>query len=192
MLTQSTTREEPAERSRCATGGSTTSKPFGTNLRAGVQGTGFATSYCYTCPRPTEFGHVGEAWDIVGWRVDVEFRPVSRVIHPKEHLSVLGPLLANERFSPLRVTGDGLQHVYLTSISEQFAQVLLGLAGVDSQQIAAVSQMNDLAPPLAERELIGQQECEHIEQRRVLQADIPQTTRKALVSARIGLSHRVG
>src|SRR4030095_12159649 len=40
--------------------------------------------------------------------------------------------------------------------------------------------------PLAERELIGQQEWEDIEQRRVLQADIPQTTRKALVSARIG------
>jgi putative restriction endonuclease len=25
-----------------------------------VQGAGFAISYCYTCPRPAEFGHIGE------------------------------------------------------------------------------------------------------------------------------------
>ena len=35
-----------------------------------LQGAGFALSYCYTCPRPAEFGHIGEAWDMVGWRVD--------------------------------------------------------------------------------------------------------------------------
>jgi len=153
---------------------------------SGVQGTGFATSYCYTCPRPTEFGHVGDAWDVVGWRVDVDFRPVSRVVHPKDHLSVLRPLLANEQYSPLRLTGDGLQHVYLTSIRQELAQVLLGLAGVESHQIAALSQLREAEPSLVERELVGQQEWEDIEQRRVLQADIPQTTRKALVSARVG------
>jgi predicted restriction endonuclease len=39
---------------------------------------------------------------------------------------------------------------------------------------------------LVERELTGQQEWEDIEQRRILATEIPETTRQALVRARIG------
>ena len=94
-----------------------------------VRGAGFAISYCYPCPRPAEFGHIGEAWDIVGWRVDVRFQRFVAAVRPKNHLSVLRPLLVREAYSPLRDTGDGLQHVYLTTISTDLAEVLLGLAG---------------------------------------------------------------
>jgi hypothetical protein len=31
-----------------------------------IRGAGFANSYCYTCPRPAEFGHIGDVWDVVG------------------------------------------------------------------------------------------------------------------------------
>jgi putative restriction endonuclease len=152
---------------------------------SGVRGVGFAISHRYTCPRPAEFGHIGEAWDVVGQRVDVAFRRVPRVVHPKEHLDVLRPLIVAERFSPLRETGDGLQHVYLTSISQRLAEVVLGLAGADVQQFAA-HQLDDADRPLVERELVGQQEWEDIEQRRIVDGDIANTTRKALISARVG------
>jgi hypothetical protein len=58
-----------------------------------VQGAGFAVSYCYICPRPAEFGHVGEAWDVIGWRVDVNFQRFARAVRPKANLSVIAPLL---------------------------------------------------------------------------------------------------
>ena len=37
-----------------------------------VQGFGMARIHCYTSPRPDEFGHIGQAWSKVGWRVDVD------------------------------------------------------------------------------------------------------------------------
>lgn len=152
---------------------------------AQIQGAGFATSYCYTCPRPAEFGHIGDAWDVVGWRVDVNFQRLPRLVRPKHHLSVLSPLLAREISAPLQLTGDGLQHIYLTTISQAFAQVVLGLAGADVSAFTGAA-LHDAPAPLVERELTGQQEWEDIVQRQILAAEIPETTRHALVRARIG------
>jgi hypothetical protein len=150
-----------------------------------IRGAGFASSYCYPCPRPAEFGHIGEAWDVVGWRVDVDFRPFSLAVRPKLHLGLLTPLLEHEPLAPLRKTGDGLQHIYLTSITPAFAEVILGLAGPEARVFAGTT-LNDAAKPLVERELTGQQEWEDIEQRHILDAEIPSTTRQALIRARIG------
>ena len=150
-----------------------------------IRGAGYATSYCYTCPRPAEFGHIGDAWDVVGWRVDVNFQAFDREVRPKQHLQLLNPILERESFSPLRLTGDGLQHIYLTSISQSFAKVIFGLAGVDANLYAGAA-LNDATTPPVERELAGQQEWEDIEQRRIVEAEIPSTTRRALICARIG------
>src|SRR5436190_2121201 len=38
-----------------------------------IQGFGMARTHCYTSPRPDEFGHIGQVWNEVGWRVDVIF-----------------------------------------------------------------------------------------------------------------------
>jgi putative restriction endonuclease len=150
-----------------------------------VQGAGVATSFCYTCPRPTEFGHIGEAWDVVGWRVDVNFHRLPQLVQPNRHLPVLSPLLVRETFAPLQLTGAGRQHIYLTTISQTLAQVILGLAGAAAHAFDT-SVMHDAPAPLVERELIGQQEWEDIEQRHILDAEIPSTTRQSLISARIG------
>lgn len=150
-----------------------------------VRGAGFAVSYCYTCPRPTEFGHIGEAWDIVGWRVDVRFQGFSDAVRPKNHLAILEPLLAREEYSPLRTTGDGLQHVYLTSVSTTLAETLLGLAGQDAAVFRS-DVLHDAPRGMVETQLSGIQEWEDIEQRRISEADIPTTTRTALIKARVG------
>jgi putative restriction endonuclease len=96
----------------------------------------------------------------------------------------LAALLEQESFSPLRLTGDGLQHVYLTSISDALAQVVIGLAGESAAFSAAAFQGSSSI--WVERELSGQLEWEDIEQRHVLEGDIPVTTRRALVQARVG------
>lgn len=149
-----------------------------------VQGAGFASSYCYRCPRPSEFGHIGEAWDAIGWRVDVSFQAFAHRVRPKDHLPILVPLLGQERFAPLRATGDGLQHIYLTSISEALAQVIIGLAGEAAAFNSAA--FHDSPATVVERELSGQLEWEEVEQRHILEGDIPATTRRALVQARVG------
>ena len=41
---------------------------------ASVQGYGLAQTHCYSCPRPDDFGRIGETWDKSGWRVDVGFK----------------------------------------------------------------------------------------------------------------------
>lgn len=152
---------------------------------AAIQGAGFAVSYCYTCPRPAEFGHIGEAWDIVGWRVDVQFQRLGSPVRPKQHLTALRSLLAQEEYSPLRLTGDGLQHVYLTEISTALAQALLGLAGTTAQ-IFRDPVLHDSPTFNVERQLVGQQEWEDVEQRRIAAQGLPSTTREALICARVG------
>ena len=150
-----------------------------------LQGAGIASSYCYTCPRPSEFGHIGEVWDVVGWRVDVHFHPFSPPLRPKQHLPLLAPLLEREPHAPLQRSGNGLQHIYLTSVSESFAQILLGLAGPEAAVFRS-SALRSVPPGDVERELVGQQEWEDIEQRRITSTELPSTTREALISARVG------
>jgi putative restriction endonuclease len=94
-------------------------------------------------------------------------------------------MLAHEAHAPLRLSGDGLQHIYLTSISQTLAEVLIGLAGSDAQVfLGAFLRDRDEAP--VERQLTGQQEWEDLEQRRIIESDFDATTRTALIKARIG------
>jgi putative restriction endonuclease len=93
-------------------------------------------------------------------------------------------LLEREKSAPLRPTGDGHQHVYLTSISDALAELVIGLAGETAAFRPAVFE--ESSSILVERELSGQLEWEEIEQRHILEADVPTTTRRALVQARVG------
>jgi len=149
-----------------------------------VKCAGVAVSYCYTCPRPAEFAHVGEAWGVIGWQVDVRFQRFSRIVRPKRHLFVLLPSLRKERFAPLRSTGDRLQHVYRTSKSDALAEVVIGIAGESAS--FRTNAFEDSAPLMVERELSGQMEWEEMEQLNILKGEIAVTTRRALVQARVG------
>jgi len=73
---------------------------------------GVARSFCYDCPKPTEFGTIGENREREGpgWRVDVRYTVPHNSVVPREHMQVLRPLLP-DKYSPLRPNGDGLQSV---------------------------------------------------------------------------------
>ena len=66
--------------------------------------------------------------------MNVAFASMQNKIHPKDHISVLRPLLP-ERYAPLQLNGNGIQSVYLTGISEGFADVLGGLIGAEAQPL---------------------------------------------------------
>ncbi|MGB5082035.1 MAG: HNH endonuclease [Burkholderiales bacterium] len=148
-----------------------------------IRAIGMVASHAYEAPKPLEFGQTGAYWDNIGWRVDVRFAELRLPIRPSEHMKVLAPLLP-ERYSPLLPTGTGLQSVYLTRMSEPFAGALVDLIGAEARSLVLG---NRVAEERAVQPAIGLVEWEEHEMNRVrTDADVPETTRQAIVLARRG------
>ena len=60
---------------------------------AKVRAVGIAQSCCYECPKPTEFGDVGDYWGAVGWRVDVGFKEIPQPLRTMDHIEHLQQFL---------------------------------------------------------------------------------------------------
>jgi putative restriction endonuclease len=99
---------------------------------------GIAKSYCWECPKPAEFGSVGQNWENVGWRVNVSFTRLLNEIRPKDHMGVLRAVLPN-RYSPLQPNGNGIQSIYLTELPQDFVEVLSGLIGEEARSFIAAA-----------------------------------------------------
>ena len=100
---------------------------------------GIARSYCWECPKPTEFGSTGQNWENIGWRVSASFTNLLNKIRPKDHMEVLRAVLP-DRYSPLQPNGNGLQGIYLTEICQDFAEVLGGLIGEEARSLIAAAE----------------------------------------------------
>jgi putative restriction endonuclease len=150
-----------------------------------IKGFGMARTHCYTSPRPDEFGHIGQAWHEVGWRVDVNFQKFTAQILPTQHMHAIGPTLP-ERYSPIRANGYGNQGVYLAQISRPMALVIAQLASPELLGIIQGILLSESAEtPLPELRGIvewEERECEQISQSRQL----PETEKQALIKARRG------
>jgi hypothetical protein len=148
-----------------------------------IRAIGIVASHAYEAPKPLEFGQTGAYWDNIGWRVDVRFAELRLPIRPSEHMNVLAPLLP-ERYSPLLPTGTGLQSVYLTRMSEPFAGALVDLIGEEARGLILGHRV---AEERAVQPAIGLVEWEEHEMNRLrTDANIPETTREAVVLARRG------
>ena len=141
---------------------------------------GIARSFCYESPKPQEFGTAGQNWENVGWRVNVGFHELANRIRPKDHMDVLRPLLPN-RYSPLQPNGNGLQSVYLTELSQAFAEVLLGLIGPEVSPVAQAAR--EVRPVIADDIEMWEG---RLEDSVTADASIPETTRETIVQARRG------
>ena len=147
-----------------------------------VKGIGLAKSHCYTSPRPDEFGHIGEVWDAIGWRVDVGFLPAVRTIRPRDMLGEIGQLIGMKH-SPLGPDGNGRQAVYLAAISDVLASSIRRAVGIEAAPLQAEEGGNSTN---IEIDLPGVEEWERIERQRIESAAIPETDRLALIRARLG------
>ena len=148
-----------------------------------IRAVGIANSHAYEAPKPLEFGEAGAYWDNIGWRVDVRFAELRLPIRPSEHMNVLAPVLP-ERYSPLLANGSGLQSVYLTRMSEQFAGALVDLLGAEARTLVRGQRV---AEERAVQPAIGLIEWEEHEMNQIrTDPDIPETTRQAVVLARRG------
>jgi len=150
-----------------------------------IQGFGIAQTHCYTSPRPDEFGHIGEVWDEIGWRVDVNFVPIQPPLRPADHMTALAPVLP-ERYSPIRPNGHGNQAVYLASIPRAMALMLGQLTSPELLRIVRGLRIAE-EPGIVDSELRGINEWEEAETKRILQTKtLAETTRNALIKARVG------
>lgn len=150
-----------------------------------IRGFGVAKTHCYTSPRPDEFGHIGEVWDEVGWRVDVGFTAIARPLRPSEHMQALAQVLPKQ-YSPIDADGHGYQHVYLASIPRPMALTLAQLISPALLRIVQDSRVADQAQVI-DTELQGINEWEEAETKRILQTrTLAETTRNALIKARVG------
>jgi len=150
-----------------------------------VQGFGMARTHCYTSPRPDEFGHIGQAWNEKGWRVDVDFQRFTDPILPTQHMQAIAPTLP-ERYSPIRANGYGNQGVYLAQIPRPMALVIAQLAFPELLGIIQGIQISETAEtPLPELRGIvewEEHECEQISE----DSHLRETEKQALIKARRG------
>lgn len=145
---------------------------------------GIITSFCYESPKPDEFGKVGQNWSLIGWRVDVSYTDVSP-FRPKDKLNLISPFLSAQH-SPLKADGGG-KELYLTKISPEFAGVLvdsLGTAANKCRKEAQSLNLHDTTQNFADavEEQVEQFIAAEVKQ----DTNIPETTRTAIVKARVG------
>ena len=150
-----------------------------------IQGFGMARTHCYTSPCPDEFGHIGQAWNEVGWRVDIDFQKFTDPIFPPQHMQSIAPTLP-ERYSPIRANGYGNQGVYLAEIPQPMALIIAQLASPELLGIIQGIQVAETTEtPLPE--LRGIDEWEERESAKISEnGQIPETEKQALIKARRG------
>jgi putative restriction endonuclease len=146
---------------------------------------GIALSYCFEAPKPTEFGMTGSNWENIGWKIEINFTPLLHKVRPKDHMDVLRKVLP-VKYSPLQASGNGLQGIYLTELTADFAHVLFGLIGpeVTAISVGATLGRNDVVISTVPDEIERWER--KIEGEVATDASIPETEKQALVSSRRG------
>jgi putative restriction endonuclease len=147
---------------------------------------GIAKSYCWESPKPAEFGSTGEYWENIGWRVSVSFTSLLHKIRPKDHMEILRSLLPS-RYSPLQHNGNGNQALYLTEISQNFAEVLAGLVGEEARilMLGATQDNANESPIIATGDDLDIWE-RRLEEQLEHDTSVRETDREAIIRARRG------
>jgi hypothetical protein len=139
---------------------------------------GRVTEAANACPKPTEFGSVGNYWANEGWLVGVNFVAAPRPVRPKDKIAVIEMMLP-ERYSPLQKNGNGNQKCYLAGISDALGYMLMTMLEVEQIRDLDSSVTYSVEPPHDSNTL---EDIHRIE----VDGSIPVTLRVQLAKARIG------
>lgn len=125
-----------------------------------IKAIGVVTGHAQTGPKP-DFGTAGANWSQEGWFVPIDYCVLNNQIRPKDNIDILRPFLPT-RYSPLQMTGDGLQSLYLAEVPTSMAEALIGLIGQaywDAYSTIAmfqqVSEPTDADAPSADGTITG-------------------------------------
>ena len=119
-----------------------------------IKAVGVVTGRAQTGPKP-DFGSAGANWSQEGWFVPVDYCVLNNQIRPKDHIEILRPFLPG-RYSPLQMSGDGLQSVYLAEIPESLAEAIIALTGqAYLDAYAAIAAFQYVIEPSDEEVTVG-------------------------------------
>ncbi|RQO37461.1 HNH endonuclease [Herminiimonas sp. KBW02] len=140
-----------------------------------IKAIGRASGVVQTAPKP-DFGNAGINWSKEGWLVPVEFKELTNIIRPKDHIEQLSVYLP-EKYSPLQKNGNGLQSVYLAKIGNAMAQQLIGLIGAEYHStltaLTSTVEIESTSDDVFENAIRGR-------------TDISATTKSQLINSRLG------
>lgn len=143
---------------------------------------GVSQSYCYECPKPSEFGTAGPNWSEIGWKLDVKYFDPINYVRPAEHMDILRPLLP-AKYSPLSANGKGSQAVYLTSVPAPLMNAVALLVGPMLRNFMTMTVQRDEIPRDSESAVKWQ---EHLERELEQDDSLQDTVKEQLVLARRG------
>ena len=147
---------------------------------------GLAKSYCWECPKPSEFGSIGLNWENIGWRVNVAFFQLHNKIRPKDHMEALREVLP-DRYSPLQSNGNGIQSIYLTELSQDFAAVLGSLIG---EEVRSLIEATEAGAVIENGKIVTGDDLDvwesKLEQQIESDWSVKETDREAIIRARRG------
>ena len=107
-----------------------------------IKTVGVVSATARSAGKPKEFGRVGDAWNVDGWLVQVDYAELGNPVRPKDHMGVLAPLLP-EKYSPIRADGGGNQ-VYLSEIPQPMAEALSSFVGQQFDTTLEESQEREI------------------------------------------------
>jgi putative restriction endonuclease len=113
-----------------------------------IRAIGIVTGAAQTGPKP-DVGSAGSNWSREGWHVPVDYAVLDGQFRPKDHIAVLRPLLPS-KYSPLQMSGDGLQSVYLAEMPKELPDALIALIGQAYWDAYAVVSDYQRTPELLE------------------------------------------
>ena len=140
-----------------------------------IKAIGRVTAPAQTQSRP-DFHNPGKGWSSEGWFVETDFAELENQIRPKDHIADIRNLLP-DKYSPLLENGNGIQSVYLASIPEKMANMLIQLIGSE------VSGKIDL---LIDIEKATERPIDELEHKIVERTDIGDVERVQLMRSRRG------
>ncbi len=105
---------------------------------------GIAQSTAYEYPKPAEFESAGPNWSAIGWKVAVQYFRMTSPVKPADHIAQIRQFLPS-KYSPLQASGRGNQGIYLTSVPDDLAQILINVIGKQARDIVDANFALDYA-----------------------------------------------
>lgn len=91
---------------------------------------GTAQSYCYEASRPEEFPKNQNEGNYDGWRVDVKYINTESFFNPKAEFINIKDFLP-KKYGPLDKDGKAAQKLYVTSITNEFAEYIMNKLNIN-------------------------------------------------------------
>jgi len=146
---------------------------------------GVAKTYCYSYPKPMEFGESGNYWSNEGWKVDVQYRKLATPVRTMDYIDSLRSLLPSTK-SPIRSENGRGNQAYLFQIDKPLALALAHL--IDAQTVALLSgnYVTDISEPANTIDFHIESWENRIEEEIIAAEYISETEKETLVKARRG------